>query len=115
MAVEDQSYGTVQERLVLLDGQWFLIQDGVISGGAGKLYDRKEHDVYVLVLIFILHDHIQEYLIEIMVCAFAGQEDRSQGAHDQVLGNEIQQRNIEHQGVDNVVHNIDQLFLQLKK
>lgn len=62
MAVEDQPYGTVQERLVLLDGQRFLIQDGVISGRAGELYDRKEHDVYVLVLIFILHNHIQEYL-----------------------------------------------------
>ena len=90
MAVEDQSYGTVQKRLVLFDRQRFLIKYGVISGGACEFYDSKEHDVYVFVFIFVLRNHIQEYLIEIMVCAFSGQKDRTQGARDQVLGNEIQ-------------------------
>ncbi len=74
MAVNDQTYGTIQEGLVLFDRKRLLIQDRVISGGACQFHDGEEHYVNILVFIFVLTDHLKECLIEIIVRAFSGQK-----------------------------------------
>ena len=56
VACDNQPYGAIQKGLVLLDWQRLLEEDRIISGGTGQFHNGKEHDIYVFIVILILHD-----------------------------------------------------------
>ena len=112
MAVNNQPDRAVKKWLVLFNRQRLFVQDGVIPGRPGKLHDGKKHHLDILIFIRILAYHIQEYLIKIRIRTLAGQKDRPKRPHDQILGNEVHERDVEDQRIYNMIDNKNQLLVQ---
>ena len=78
VAFYNQLYGPVQERFVLFNRQRFAIKHGVISGGACQLNNGEKHNVYILILVFIMGNQAEETFVYVVVTVFLRQWRRKQ-------------------------------------
>ena len=73
----------------MIDGKWFFIHDGIISGRSGQFYNGEEHDIDILIFMVVGSDQFQKLFVDFPIGVFSGEQGRAQGSHDQVLGNKV--------------------------
>ena len=55
----------------MIDGKWFFIHDGIISGRSCQLYNGEEHDIDILIFMVVGSDQFQKLFVDFPIGVFS--------------------------------------------
>ena len=112
MALYDEAYGPIEERLILFYRQGLFEQYGIVAGRPCELYNGEQHHIFIFVGMRVALQQHHIFIEEDGIRALSGKQGGAQGTHDEVLRYEVEEGFVADQLIYDMVDDEDELFFQ---